>query len=88
MKYNDYMWYDSDVQTPDLMTRHLANVQRIREVFQPLPTTPMVPRDMLGMNVAEANNIEKILLDVHTQYKTMLTTRVAAGMATSGGDYL
>lgn len=65
------IWQEEDNPTPAQMRQYLANVAAIRATLAVLPTTPTVPDDMEDLTVAEANAIEKILVDVETVIKSM-----------------
>lgn len=82
------MWKDTEWMNASQAEQYLADIQTLRTKQAVLPTTPETPETMARLNYTGANHIEQILLDVYTQYLIMLTTRVAAGTATSGGDYL
>lgn len=81
-------WADKDWMNAAGAAQYLANVDEMRSKLAVLPTTPQTPETLDQLTYTKANHIEQILLDVYAQYLTMLTTRVAAGTATSGGDYL
>lgn len=59
-------WQEGDIPTLSQMEQYLQNVSNIRAVLEVLDTTPQVPADMVGLTVEEANDIERILLDVET----------------------
>ena len=41
------------------------NLQKLKDTFYDIPGTPLVPStDRLAINYVEANNIEKIMLDI------------------------
>lgn len=81
-------WTDKDWMDDAGAKQYLADVDELRSKLAVLPTTPQTPESLDRLTYTKANHIEQILLDVYAQYLTMLTTRVAAGTATSGGDYL
>lgn len=81
-------WTEQDWMNAAQAAQYLADVEELRNKLTARSTTPQTPESLEQLTYTTANHIEQILLDVHTQYLTMLTTRVAAGPATSGGDYL
>lgn len=56
---------ESDWPTPGTMTVYLLNVVALRSVFAVMASTPSVPPDMVSLMAEEANNIEKILVDIN-----------------------
>ena len=70
------------------LERYQADVATIRGVVGAFATTPEAPPDVYGLTWQEANDIEKILLDVDRVLAIIASTFVACGEATSGGDYL
>lgn len=67
-------WAEGDIPTQSQMEQYLQNVSNIRAVLEVLQTTPPVPSDMVGLTFGEANDIERILVDVET-----VINRVVAG---------
>lgn len=68
----DRVWNEGDKPTPVQMRQYLANVAAIRNTLAVSPTTPTAPSDMDDdLTAAEANAIEKILVDVETVIKAM-----------------
>ena len=65
IEYDPHTWYELDWPTPETMTIYLLNVAAFRSVFSVMKSTPSVPKDAVGLMVQEANNIEKILVDVN-----------------------
>ena len=64
-------WTMSDTPTPEQLEQYLANVAALRQALLVLPTTPEVPADMEGLTIQEANDIEKILVDIDRQLTSM-----------------
>lgn len=81
-------WTETDWMNAEGAARYLADIEELRSKLAARSTTPKTPESLEQLTYTKANHIEQILLDVYTQYLTMLTTRVTAGPATSGGDYL
>lgn len=79
-----YLWYESDIPTPTLMTDYLANVSAIRSVLEVFTTTPAAPADMGRLTVAEANAIERILADTNTLILNMIAAWFYCGEIYSG----
>lgn len=75
-------WQVTDVPTPESMTAYLADVATLRAVLTVAADTPEVPEDMEQLTWKEANDIEKILVDVDK-----LLTRMAAAWFYSGELY-
>ena len=57
-------WATDDAPTISQMRKYLADVDALRSAIAVLPTTPEVPTDMDGLTYTEANDIEKILIDI------------------------
>lgn len=58
----DWVWTDN--VTPTEAQRYLGNLRKIRTALALFKTTPQLPEGARPFNVQEANDIEKILLDV------------------------
>lgn len=67
-------WAEGDIPTLSQMDQYLQNVSNIRAVLEVLQSTPSVPGDMVDLTYGEANDIERILVDVET-----VINRVVAG---------
>lgn len=57
-------WAASDIPNPEQMNGYLADLSTLRSALSVRPTTPSVPATMDKLTHEEANDIEKILLDV------------------------
>jgi len=57
-------WSVNDIPTPEQLQHYLDNVAVIRGVMDVYRSTPLVPNDMDGLTYEDANDIEKILVDV------------------------
>lgn len=79
-------WTAADYPTPENMTEYLANVAAVRAVIGTYKTTPPVPADMEGLTYQEANDIEKILVDIEDLIEHMVASfvRLASHMFISG----
>ena len=75
-------WQGADIPTPESMTAYLADVAALRAALTVAAGTPEVPEDMDRLTWKEANDIEKILVDVDE-----LLTRMAAAWFYSGELY-
>ena len=75
-------WTISDIPRAAQMERYLQDVTTIRAALTLGPTVPPVPGDMDGLTVTEANNIERILLDVEAAIN-----RISAAWFYSGELY-
>lgn len=69
-------WTIASIPTTADLTHYLKCVSHIREAMTQFATTPPTPADTGGLNYEEANNIEKILIDVETLINNMLAARV------------
>lgn len=58
-------WSTLDVPCESSMARYLQDIETIRSILAVLESTPETPPDMDSLTVQEANDIEKILVDVH-----------------------
>lgn len=68
-------WNISSIPTADELTYYLKSVSNIREAMAQFETTPPAPTDTGALNIEEANNIERILIDVETLINNMLAAR-------------
>lgn len=59
-------WKEEDCPTPPDMALYLSNLATLRGVIAVMRSTPTVLSDMEDLTYTEANNIEKILVDVNT----------------------
>lgn len=70
--YDDFTWYDSDIPTPALLVEHMANVATMRSALHAV--LPEIPTDMDdGLTIAEANNIELVLVNMEQLINNMLS---------------
>ena len=81
-------WAIGDIPYPAQLQQYLSDVAALRAVLELLPTTPEVPADMEGLTVQEANDIEKILVDIDALLSIMATTFIPCGEALCGEDNL
>ena len=72
----------ADTPTQESMTAYLADVAGLRGAIAVMASTPPTPESASGLTWQEANDIEKILLDVDE-----LLTRMAAAWFYSGELY-
>lgn len=77
-------WAATSIPTADDLTHYLWCVSVIREAMAQFETTPPAPEDTGALNYTEANNIEKILLDVETLINNMLAARHFCGDVYAG----
>lgn len=75
-------WQVADIPSQESMTAYLADVAALRAALTVAAGTPEVPEDMERLTWKEANDIEKILVDVDE-----LLTRMAAAWFYSGELY-
>ena len=72
-------WTVASIPTAADLTHYLKCVSNIREAMAQFATTPPTPTDTGALNYTEANNIEKILIDVETLINNMLAARYCCG---------
>lgn len=77
-------WNIESIPTAEELTHYLKCVSNVREAMTQKRTTPPTPTDMGALNFEEANNIEKILLDIDELIKNMLAARHFLGELYSG----
>lgn len=77
-------WTVASIPTADDLTHYLKCVSIIRDAMAQFETTPPTPTDEGALNIEEANNIEKILLDVETLINNMLAARYYCGDVFAG----
>lgn len=58
-------WEQSNFPDEAQTENYLNSISYVRSLVPVFKTTPEVPEDMSGLTYVEANNIEKILLDVN-----------------------
>lgn len=76
-------WTDeADPTIPELQS-YLADVAVLRRLLPMLPTTPPIPSDMKGFTWQEANDIEKILVDLNEALILMAQSFLRCGNATT-----
>lgn len=63
-EWDDTTWIEWDIPTPAQLNVYLRNLKTLRFTLTVLPTTPTVPPDMEGFTWQDANDIERILLDI------------------------
>lgn len=68
-------WTVASIPTAEDLTHYLKCVSHIREALTLYANTPPAPTDTGTLNIDEANNIEKILIDVETLINNMLIAR-------------
>ena len=69
-------WTITSIPTAEDLTYYLKCVSNIRGAMAQFETTPPAPTDTGALNIDEANNIEKILIDVETLINNMLSARL------------
>lgn len=58
-------WMETDYPTHSDIALYLSDLSKLREAFAMMQSTPNVPNGMEKLTFAEANNIEKILVDIN-----------------------
>lgn len=79
-----YTWYESDIPTAAHMERYIANVAALRGSITVLSTTPATPESMELLDYINANNIEKILVDINQLLINMAAAWFYSGEVYSG----
>jgi hypothetical protein len=77
-------WARTDMPNSADLTYYLNCVSQIREAFSVYATTPPTPRDRGALSWQEANDIEKIFIDVEKLLNNMLAARFHCGDVFSG----
>ena len=77
-------WTIASIPTAADLTHYLKCVSNVREALTLYATTPPAPTDTGALSIDEANNIEKILIDVETLINNMQTAQFYAGDLYSG----
>lgn len=72
-------WTVASIPTAEDLTHYLKCVSNVREAMAQFETTPPTPTDTGALNYEEANNIEKILIDIETLINNMIAARHFCG---------
>lgn len=64
-------WTIQDNPNLEQLTDYLDNVFTLKDIISTFPGMPDVPADMNGLTYQEANNIERILVDIETALELM-----------------
>lgn len=75
-------WTEKDIPTASELETYRQNIAALRALLAVMPTTPETPDSMAGLTYTEANDIERILLDLDT-----LLTNAALAWYQSGEIY-
>ena len=79
----DY-WVKENKPTLEQSKGYVSNVKRIRETFHFVPDLPEAHSDMQSFTFQEANNLEKILVQVESMFQWMDKSYLMAGEAMCG----
>lgn len=77
-------WTVTSIPTAEDLTYYLKCVSNIREAMAQFENTPPAPTDTGALSIDEANNIEKILIDVEILINNMLAARLYCGDVVAG----
>lgn len=77
-------WAVSDMPTAADLTNYLDYVSQIRAAFSKYATTPATPENIGALDYQDANDIEKILVDVYTLLSNMIAALFYCGDIFSG----
>lgn len=72
-------WILEDIPTSAQMDSYLDQVRKVRDVLSVYQTTPLVPSDMVNLTYGQANDIEKILVDVDQLITNMIAAYYYSG---------
>lgn len=79
-----YTWFQDDIPTPSIMEQYLTNLSELRSLFVQSATTPPVPPDMEWFTFQEANDIEKILVDIEDMVRRIEAAYLFSGDVFAG----
>ena len=68
-------WTVASIPTAEELAHYLECVYKVRKALTVFENTPTAPTDTGALSIEEANNIEKILIDVETLINNMLKAR-------------
>lgn len=77
-------WTAADIPTAADLTNYLKYVSTVREALAQFSTTPPTPKYTGGLNYQEANDIEKILVDIDQLITNMIAAYYFCGELYSG----
>lgn len=85
---DDYTWYEDDVPTNAEMTQYLQNVAALQSALELSGDASLVPADMVGLTLTEANNIERLLEEINDYLTALQAVFLRSGMVwvVSGGS--
>lgn len=75
-------WSNTELPTQEDARHYLRDIKRLRDVLAVSATTLQVPADTRPFNAEEANDIEKILIDVEAMMKLILASARHCGQFT------
>ena len=68
-------WTTGEIITADFFNAYLGAVERIRGALVQYDTTPQTPVNVGSLNYKEANDIEKIIIDMHNVSQLLVQTK-------------
>lgn len=68
-------WIIGEIITADFFNAYLEIVEIIRGALVQYDTTPQTPVNVGGLNYKEANDIEKIIIDMHNISRLLIQTK-------------
>ena len=77
-------WEEDDYPTGADIISYLSGISAIRNAFAVMKSTPKAPPDMAGLTHTEANNIEKIWVDIDLLFKNSMSAWLYSGDVFSG----
>ena len=77
-------WLASDIPTASKLETYRQNIAALRALLAVMPTTPEAPDSMAGLTYTEANDIERILLDLDTLIDKLIKSWYFSGELYAG----
>ena len=68
-------WTTGEIITADFFDVYIYAVETVRGALALFDTTPQTPNNVGSLNYKEANDIEKILIDVYNIYQLLIQTK-------------
>ena len=68
-------WQTGEIITADFFESYINAVEAVRGALVRFDTTPQAPANVGSLDYKEANNIEKILIDMYDIYQLLIQTK-------------
>lgn len=84
-----YIWYNSDVPRQSEVEQYLENIAVLQNAIATANYTVTLPKSIYLLTFVEANNIEKLLLEIHLWLETFQKIFIRSSMpwAMAGASY-